>query len=162
LDEHVDALRCGRGDRLAHDVGLNGQLATAPVYKYGQGDSPWPAEIGELVEGGANGSAGVEHVVHDDDALAVDVDRNLRLADDRTRADGLEIVAVERDVQRTAGDVGLLALADRGDDLRRELDAAALNADDHEIVGPLVQFNDLVGHPPNGSVEGPRVEDSSL
>jgi hypothetical protein len=74
----------------------------------------------------------------------------------------LEVVAVEGDVEGALRDVGLLALADRRDDLRRELDAAALNADDDEIVGPVVQFNDLVGHSPNGSVEGPRVEDGGL
>jgi hypothetical protein len=42
--------------------------------------------------------------------------------------------------------------------LRRELNAAALNADDDEIVRAVVQFNDLVGHAPQRSVERARVE----
>ena len=35
-----------------------------------------------------------------------------------------------------------------GYDLRRELNAAALNADDDEIVRAVVQLDDLVGHAP--------------
>ena len=108
------------------------------------------------------GAAGVEHVVDDHDVLAVDVDGNSRLPDDRPRADGLEVVAVERDVERALRHLGFLALGDGRYDLRRELDAAALNADDDEIVGAVVQLDDLVGHAPERSIERARVEDCGL
>jgi len=91
---------------------------------------------------------GVEHVVDDHNVLIIDVDRNARLSDDGARPDGLQIVTIERDVERARGDLGGLAVLDRRHDLRRELDSAALNADDDEILGAVVELNDLVGHPP--------------
>ena len=50
----------------------------------------------------------------------------------------------------------------RGHDSRRELNAAALDADDDEIVGAVVQLDDLVGHPPQRAVDRARVEDDGL
>ena len=145
-------------DRLADDVRLDRQLASAAVDQHGQRDARRPAEVGELVERGADRASGVEHVVDDHDVLAVDVDRDLRLPDDRTRSDRLQVVAIERDVERALWHVGLLAFDDRGYDLRRELNAAALNADDDEIVRAVVQLDDLVGHAPQRSIERARIE----
>jgi hypothetical protein len=75
------------------------------------------------------------------------------LSDDRPRTDGLQIVAIERDVERARGDVDLFALAMVDTILRRELNAAALNADDDEILGAVVELDDLIGHAPERSIE---------
>ena len=56
----------------------------------------------------------------------------------------------------------LLSLGDRRYDLRRELDAAALNSDDDEIVRAVVQLDDLVGHSPQVRVECAGVENDRL
>ena len=53
------------------DVGLDRQFPAAAVDQHAEEDPPGPAEVGALVEGGAHRPAGVEHVVHDDDGLAV-------------------------------------------------------------------------------------------
>src|SRR6185503_15723216 len=132
FDEHVDALRRLERNLFADDVRLDRQFPSATIYEHGQGDPAWPAEIGQLVERGADGSAGVEHVVDDDDVHAVDIDGNARLANQWARANGLEVVAIERDVQRALRHVCFLSFGDRRYDLRRELNAAALNADDDE------------------------------
>src|SRR5262249_17278147 len=150
------------GDLLTHDVRLNGQLASAPVYENGQGDSPRSTEVRQLVECGAHGAARVEHVVDDDDDAPVYIHWNLRLADDRPRAGRLEVVRVERDVQRALRDVRFFPIADGGHDTRRELSPAALNSYNDEIVGPVVQFYDLVGDSPERPVKGPGVEHRRL
>src|SRR5260370_32251279 len=95
------------GHHFADDVRLDGQLASATVYEHGQSDSPGPSKVGQLVECGANRAARVQHVVDDDDALAFDVDRNLRGPDDAARTDGLKVVAVQRDVARAAMDLAM-------------------------------------------------------
>ena len=63
-----------------------------------------PAEVRELVESGAHSAAGVEHVVDDHDVLAVEIPRQIRGTDDRARSDRLQIVAIERDVERALRD----------------------------------------------------------
>ena len=61
-----------RGEGLARVVGVDGQLAVAAVHEHGQLDARGPAEVDQLVEGGAHGAAGEEHVVHQHHRAAVD------------------------------------------------------------------------------------------
>ena len=65
LDEHVHARAVRRLDVRADDVRLDGELAPAAVDEHGQPDPRGAAEVGELVERGADGAAGEEHVVDD-------------------------------------------------------------------------------------------------
>src|SRR6185437_13854332 len=69
----------------------------------------------------------VEHVIHDHQVLAVDVPRNVGGANDGAWPDRLQIVAIERDVERTARNVLTLAFLHDGDEPVRKLDAAALD-----------------------------------
>src|SRR5438477_485132 len=107
------------------DVRLDRQFAPAAIDEHGEGDAPWPPEVRQLVERGADGAAGVQHVVDDDHVLAVDVHRDSGRPDHRPRTHGLEVVAVERDVERALRNVDLFAFGDPRHDTRRELDAAA-------------------------------------
>ena len=66
------------------------------------------------------------------------------------------------DVERALRYVGLFAIGDAGYDMRRELNAPALNTDDDEIVCPVVQLDDLVSHPPQRSRERAGVEHDRL
>ena len=76
-------------DLLPHDVGVDRQLAAAAIHQHGESDRAGPTEIGQLVERGAHGAAGVKHVVDDHDVLAVEVPRQIRRADHRARTDRL-------------------------------------------------------------------------
>ena len=74
LDEHVDAVRRRDVDLLADDVRRGSGSSRPPrSIEHGERDARRPAEVGELVERRANRAAGVQHVVDDDDVLAVDV-----------------------------------------------------------------------------------------
>ena len=92
-----------------------------------------------LIEGVPRKKVVVFVVIHDHDPLPFDVHRDLGRSDDGPGSYRLEVVAIERDVQRAAGHLPFLTLGDAGYDSRRELDAAALNSDDDEIVGPVVE-----------------------
>ena len=104
LDEHVHPVAGRRCSTVVpDDVGLDRQLAAAAVDEHAEQDAARPAEVGALVERGADGAAGVEHVVDDHHGAAVEVGQP-GLAHHRPGADGLEIVAIERDVELAAGE----------------------------------------------------------
>src|SRR5436309_15938335 len=63
-----------------------------------------PPEVDERVHGGADGPAGEEHVVHEEDALAPDGERDVRPVDHRILNAPVEIVAIECDVDDTERD----------------------------------------------------------
>ena len=67
-------------------------------------DAPRPAEVGALVQRGADGAAGVEHVVHDHDRRP-SRSGSCVSTDDGAGTDGLEVVAIERDVELAAGNI---------------------------------------------------------
>src|SRR5207253_9988473 len=62
---------------------LDGQFPLAPVHEHGQVHALGPAEVHELIQGAADGAAGVEDVVHQEDRLAGDVEGNVRVLDRR-------------------------------------------------------------------------------
>ena len=68
-----------------------------------------------------------------------------RALDDRLLGDQREVVAVEGDVQGADGERHALVLVDRGGDPAGEGDAAALDPDEDEAVGPGLPLDDLVG-----------------
>ena len=74
----------------------------------------------------------------------------------------LQIVAVQRDVERTLRDRHALAIGDGRHDVRRELNPAALNSHDDEIVGPVVQLDDFISDPTERSVERSSIEHGDL
>ena len=96
--------RVGR-DVQADDVGLDRQLAVAAVDQDGQADARRPAEVADRVQRRADGPAGEQDVVDQDDLGAVDVERDLGPAQDRPAVALAEVVAVERDVDGADGDL---------------------------------------------------------
>jgi hypothetical protein len=44
----------------------------------------------------------------------------------------------------------------------RELHAAALDSDDDEVVRPLIELDDLVGHSTQRAIHGARIEDGGV
>src|SRR5206468_8173665 len=111
--QHVYPLATVHLHLLADDVRLDRQLATAAVDQHAQGDPLGPAEVRELVERGPHGAAGIQHIVYDYDVLAGQVAWNPGLADHGLRADGLEVVAVQRDGEGAAGNGYALVFPDQ-------------------------------------------------
>jgi hypothetical protein len=160
-DEHVHAAAGRDLDAAPDHVGVDRQLAPAAVDEHRERDPRRPAEVRELVEGGAHRAAGVEHVVDDHHARAVDAAGERRAAHDRARADRLEVVAVERDVERAERHLDALGRVHRAGEPLRDLDAAALDPDEHEPVGAGVELDDLVGHALDRAGHRARVEQAA-
>jgi hypothetical protein len=95
----------------------------------------------------------VEHVVDDDDVRIVDGFGDAGRPDERERADLPEIVAVERDVERSDGNAAARRL-EAAADLRRDRIAAAVDADEDEAGVGLdrpVKLRGKLGKEPSGS-----------
>jgi hypothetical protein len=116
----------------------------AAVDHDGQLDGPGPAVVGQGVEGGPDGPAREEDIVHQDDQLAGQVAGN--------GGDGLgqngpdpDVVAVEGDVEHAHRHRrGLHLLQDLGQP-EGEGDATGLESDDDDIVETTISFDDFVG-----------------
>src|SRR6185437_9830875 len=158
LHQNVHPVSIRDRERLAHDVGAYGQLAPAAIHEHREPNARGTAEVGELVERRANGAAGVQDIVHDDHMLGADVPGDIGWTDHGTRPDGLQIVAIERDVERATRDVHVLALLHHGGETIGELHAAALDANEHEAVGAIIELDDLVCHAAERAIHGPRIE----
>src|SRR5213078_2988420 len=123
-------------------------LPAATVDQYTERDAFGAPEIGQLVERGAHGAARIQHVVHDHRVLVRKVTRDVRLPDHGLGPDGLEIVAVQGDVERAARDLGggPCFLFDVFGDAFSQLHAAALDANQHQVVRAVRQLDDFHGH----------------
>jgi len=107
-----------------------------------------PAELDQRVERRANGAAGVEHIVDEQDPLLVDRERNFRLADERLRAHrrAHQVVTVERDVERAGRHLAMADLAQQPRQTPGQRHPARADADQGEIVHATVPFDDFVGN----------------
>ena len=115
-------------------------------------------EVDQSVEGGPDRAAGEEDVVHQDDGLVLDRERDVGAAD-HGRAAQVEVVAVERDVERAHGQRGAVDARDLGGQPLGEGDAAGAEPDEREIFRAVVPLEDLVRDAGQRTIEGPIVED---
>src|SRR5947199_5732499 len=107
-------LAAGGGEVLAHVVRTDGKLAMAPVDQHREVDGLGPAEVDQRVHRGKHRTAGEEHVVDEQDAAAIDGERDVGPLHDRVLDAAIQIVAVERDVDHAEGRRrAALDLADR-------------------------------------------------
>src|SRR5437016_278768 len=111
-----------------------------------------PRSAGTFLMGGADRTTGVQYVVHDHDVLAGEVPGETGLADDGLGAHRFKVVAVESDVEGAARHDHALVLLDQPGDPLGQLDAAPLDPDEHEIVGPVGELEHFHGH----SLKRPR------
>src|SRR5438128_3808576 len=91
---------CGHRKRRADVLRRDRQLPFAAVHQRRKLDFSRAPVVEQLVHRGAHGAPGVEHVVDHHDVPAVDVERDLRGLHLMAQPDGVEIVAVKRDVER--------------------------------------------------------------
>src|SRR5271155_2632689 len=117
----------------------------AAVNQHAESDAFGTAQVEEPVHGGANSAAGVEHVVHDHQVAIIHVEIDFVRVDDRLRADGGKIVAVERDVYGADRNFHAGEIFDGFGEAFRERNAAAAHADQREVFGAAAFFHDLMG-----------------
>jgi hypothetical protein len=82
--------------------------------------------------------------------------------DHRPRADRLQVVAVERDVEGAERHVDALGGAHRARDAARRSGRRGAGCRRARAVGARVQLDDLVGHALDRAVHRPRVEQAAL
>jgi hypothetical protein len=99
IDHHVNAIARLDEHALADDIRMDGKLSPAPIDKHREGNSGGTSEIRQLVERGAHSAPGVKDVIDDDDVHSLNAPWKARRSNNGARADGLQIVAVERNVE---------------------------------------------------------------
>src|SRR5206468_11043630 len=116
--DKVHANIVARGGRrvLADEVGPDRELAMSTVDEDREADGARTSVVDEGVHRGADRAAGEEHVVDEHDGPAVDGEWDLRLTDDRRVPDSRQVIAIERDVDRTQRNIHALVRADGGVD----------------------------------------------
>lgn len=143
---HLHALRGRCRQVLADVVRLDGQLAVSAVDEDDELNSARPPEFNERIEGRANRSPRVQHVVDEQDSLIVDRERDLGAPNHRLRAHGVthEIVAVERDVEGPGPDLVTVDRFERGGNPAGQGHSARPNAHERQIVDTAVALENLV------------------
>ena len=119
----------------------------AAVDEDGEPHGSRAAELGERLQGGADGPAVEQDVVDEHDDLVVDpAGRDVGAGQ---RADRLvaQVVAVHRHVEAADGHVGALDLGHGDAETLGERHPAGRDAEQDEVVGTLVALEDLVGDP---------------
>src|SRR4029453_17107572 len=101
--------------------------------------------------------AGVENIVHDDDVTVVEI-RKAGFPDDRTGTDGLQVVAIQSDVELSNGDLGAFGLLDQPANPGRQLDAPALDTDEYQLPCAATPLNDFGRHARQGTADRAVVE----
>ena len=77
-----------------------GQFAMATINQHAKLNAARTAMIEQCVQRRSRGPSGVEHVVHQDDVLVLDIELHGALFHLRAMANGGEIVAIKRDVEK--------------------------------------------------------------
>src|SRR5688572_12364630 len=137
---------------------MDREFAAAAIHQDGEGDASRAAEVRQFIHGRANRASGVEHIVHDHDVPTIEAQRQARLPDDGPRANRLQVIAVQRDVERASGDAYSFAFIDEGGDTLGELNATALDADQDQVIRSRKKLDYLIGHASQRASHGPRVE----
>src|SRR5688572_21258539 len=152
-----DALALGRGQVLADEIRTDRKLSVTPIDQDRELNHSWSSQIDQRVERGPDRPSRVEHVVHQDDGLVLDRERDVGAADHRGAAH-VEVVPVEGDVERADRHRGPVDGRDLGGQPLGERHAAGPQADEGELLGAAVLFEDLVRDAGEGAVEGDVVE----
>ena len=151
MDAHVILGR--RGYVLSDEVGADRKLAVTTVHEDGESDRARASVIDERIHRRADGAAGEEDVVDEDDNAVVDGERDLRLTHHRRVADARQVVAVERDIDRAERKIDAFVRAYGLTDPRGERVATRADADDREKGKIALTLDDLVRDPGNGAAD---------
>ncbi len=131
----------GQRDAVSHEIGRNRQFAAAAVDQGRQHDLGRPAVIEQLVDRGARGTSGVQHVIHQHDGGVVDLEWNLGRLDLGVQSFFSVVVAVERDVDVAEP----LLQVQLGGEALGEPGATRIDADQRDIFSLRKAGFDLFG-----------------
>ncbi len=127
-----------------------------------QAHGPRPAVVGQLVERGPHGAAGIEDVVAEHHHLVFDLEgRWLPLTTGRG-ADRRQVVAVEGDVERADGELLALHPLDLLGQPLGQRQAAGADADQAQVADIRMALEQLAGHAPQDPFHFARVEHTAL
>jgi hypothetical protein len=157
---HGHALPSRGGEVLADEIGPDGQLAVPAIDHDGELDGLRPSEVDQGVEGRAHRPTREEHVVDEHHRLALDGERDVGGLDDGPAQ--VQVVPIERDVERTHGHAGPIDGRDLRGQPPRQSDAARAQAHERHVGRAAVALQDLVGDAGEGAIEGGSVEDFRL
>ena len=136
----------------------------AAVGEHGELDARGPAVLEQRVDRGADRAAGVEDVVDEDHGAALELEVELRVADDRLAAArrlavaDVDVVAVEGDVELAEVELEAGALGDQAAEPLGERHAARVDADERDGVEVVVALDDLVRDPRERALDRLAVE----
>src|ERR1700751_6200713 len=99
----------------------------------------------EGVQSGTDRTSGVEHVVHEDYDFSRDREADFCLLHDGFGTERGKIVAVERDIEGTHGDGGLLNTADHLGQALGKGHSTPADAYEAEVAHALVFFDNFIG-----------------
>ena len=133
----------------------------AAVNEDGELDAAGATQVHDGVEGGADGAAGVENIVHEHDALGIQVERDVRGVDRRSEV-GEVVVAVEADVEASQRDAHPLDTLDLVHEFLCEQIAAGHDTHKREVLNALVLLDDLVRDAGDGAVDRGVIHDDGL
>jgi hypothetical protein len=143
-DSNRDVFLTGRRKVLADEIRPDGQLTMAPVDNDGQLNNGGAPQISKRVESRSDGATGVQDVINKDDSHAIHVDGNIGRPKFRPGT-AVNVIAVHPDVENAFRDGFPLYLFEQLNETIRERSTSGPDADDDEIIGPPVAFNDFVG-----------------
>ena len=126
-------------------IGVDGKLAVAAVDQDAEFHASRPAHVYQGVESGARRPAGVENVIHQNHVLGLDRKRRCLLVDHGLGVHGRQVVPVERDVERRHRGRHFFDLPDLPRQTFRQRDSTPANAHEHQPLGAVVPFDDLIG-----------------
>src|SRR5678815_5164277 len=145
LEHDFDNLALLRWHKFANVVGLNWEFAMffAAVDKHRKLHTSWTSEVDQLIECGANRTAGVENIVYQYDVSTLDVSGKLGSVDDWFRSDGLEIIAIESYVENTDWRSRTFKISDLVSHTFGERNSATADANERLIAGSMIFFEDF-------------------
>ena len=110
----------------------------------------------------ADRAARVDNVVDKEDGLAGNVLRHPGAVDHRLLEERREVVAVERNVELSAGHLYMLVILDHLLDAAGEVNSPPVDADQDHVVRTLVVFHYFAGDPADNSVKVLRIHEARL
>lgn len=141
------------GGDVAADVGcFDGQFAVASVDEHSELNAARTAVVEERVEGGANGTAGVEDIVAEDNITTFHVAAKSTGGDDGAHIGGGEVVTIELDIEGPGFDGALFDVGDQFAEALGERSPAALDADQGQVFAAVAFFDNFVGEAHQGAL----------
>ena len=129
----------------------------AAVNQHGQLNSFGPAQVVERVEGRAGGASTEQHVVHEHDRLAGDVERNHCWMDLRSDL-MIQVVAVHGDVEAAHGNRMAPNTLQQAGEASGQMHTTPLHTHQHHLRARLVPFGDFVGDARQRPAQRPGVQ----